>query len=56
MWTIIGVMVFIILLVAFLPLWIGIILFPITIFNSLFEKKIEKEEKMGKPYRRGKND
>ena len=46
MWTIIGIMVFIILLVTFWQLWValfiailGIILFPIAFLMSIFEDK-----------------
>ncbi|WP_276883654.1 hypothetical protein [Campylobacter cuniculorum] len=46
LWTIIGIMVFIILLIRFLPLWIsiivGIIVFPLEIIAFLINKREEK--------------
>lgn len=42
LWTIIGIMVFIILLIGFLPLWISIIVFPLEIIAFLINKREEK--------------
>lgn len=42
LWTIIGIMVFIILFIRFLPLWISIIVFPLEIIAFLINKREEK--------------